>query len=51
MVMKTPPQNDEFRNFTNAMRKIVQVPKKVVQAKMDAVKQERASDRASRHKG
>lgn len=52
--MKPPPKNQEFTKFTDALRRIVRVPKKEVQARMDAAKQERkqqhakqASDRVS----
>ncbi|MGA9804391.1 MAG: hypothetical protein WBQ19_04780 [Terriglobales bacterium] len=53
--MKPPPTNPEFARFTSALRRIVQVPKKEIQARMDAAKQARkqqhakpASVRASR---
>jgi hypothetical protein len=54
--MKPPPNNPEFAKFTDALRKIVRVPKQEVETKMDAAKQERerqrkqTSVRASRDK-
>jgi hypothetical protein len=55
--MKPPPKTPEFARFTEALRQIVQVPKKEVAAKMNAAKQERqqqrkrASGHVSRDKG
>ncbi|HEY6766435.1 MAG TPA: hypothetical protein VI386_16885 [Candidatus Sulfotelmatobacter sp.] len=46
--MKPPPRNPEFDAFTNALRRIVQVPKKDVQAKMDAAKRARKRQRVKR---
>jgi len=56
--MKPPPKNPEFARFTDALRHIVQVPKKEIQIRMNAARQERkqqrvkrASDRASNVQG
>jgi hypothetical protein len=55
--MKPPPKNPEFERFTEALRQIVQVPKKEVLARMSAAKRARqrqrkqASDHVSRDKG
>jgi hypothetical protein len=43
--MKPPPDNPEFAKFTDALRRIVRVPKAEVQAKMTAEKQERKRQR------
>jgi len=57
-ILKPPPNNPEFTEFTEALRHIVHVPKKEVQAKMDAAKRARkqqhakqASARVSRVRG
>jgi hypothetical protein len=43
--MKPPPDNPEFDKFTDALRKIVSVPKTTVQVKMNAEKRERTRQR------
>jgi hypothetical protein len=43
--MKPPPKSPEFTRFTEALRQIVQVPKKEVAARMTAAKRERTGQR------
>ncbi len=43
--MKPPPNNPEFAKFTNALRKIVHVPKSEVEARMTAAKRARQRQR------
>jgi hypothetical protein len=49
--MKPPPKTPEFERFTEALRQIVQVPKKKVEARMNAAKRERQRQRGKRASG
>jgi hypothetical protein len=51
--MKPPPKTPEFERFTQALRRIIQVPKAEVQRRMEEAKKnraEKASGHASRDK-
>jgi len=39
--MKPPPDNPEFAKFTEAMRRIMKVPKTEIQERMEATRTER----------